>query len=427
MYYVTEFLDHFIMVFNGIVGGTFAVLFAYQLFFLIVGMLVKRKEYEAKTLHKYAFLVAARNESAVIANLIDSILRQNYPAELIDIYVVADNCTDNTADVARAAGATVYVRHNKEQVGKSYALDFLLHKIRTDFPLAKYDGYFVFDADNLVTKDYVRRMNDVFDNGYDVVTSYRNTKNFRSSWISACYGIYFLREALFLNNARMRLGLNCAISGTGFLVSADIIEEHDGWKYNTLTEDLEFTMSESIRCKKIGYAAEAEFYDEQPITLKESLTQRMRWTKGGYQVFGLYGRSLFKRFIRGGGFTYYDLFISVSPLMLLTVTLIIFDFAMFLGALLSGNPVMLGQVGLFALTSLLKTFIQIYLMMVLYSSCTLIKSWRKINAPARYKLLSAVTFPIFIFTCIPISIKALFVKVQWKPIKHSVATKIDEL
>ena len=89
-----------------------------------------------------------------------------------------------------------------------------------------YDGYFVFDADNYVDPNFVREMNNTFDGGhYAALTSYRNSKNFGANWISAGYGLWFLREARFLNFPRMLLGTNCAISGTGFLVSGEVIRE----------------------------------------------------------------------------------------------------------------------------------------------------------------------------------------------------------
>ena len=75
--------------------------------------------------------------------MIDSIRHQRYPTELLDVYVVADNCTDNTAGAARRAGAVVYERFNQGQVGKSYALDFLLQQIRRDKGLDFYEAYFI--------------------------------------------------------------------------------------------------------------------------------------------------------------------------------------------------------------------------------------------------------------------------------------------
>ena len=117
----------------------------------------------------------------------------------------------------------MYRRFNHVQVGKGYALDYLFHQL-TEEGKNDYDGYFVFDADNYVDPNFVKEMNTVFDTGkYAALTSYRNSKNFGTNWISAGYGLWFLREARFLNAPRMAVGASCAISGTGFLVSGDLI------------------------------------------------------------------------------------------------------------------------------------------------------------------------------------------------------------
>lgn len=123
-----------------------------------------------KKLHRFAVVIAARNESAVIGGLIDSIHKQKYPRELLDIYVIADNCTDTTAQVAQDAGAYVYERFNRQLVGKGYALDYFFKQLMKEKKDRLYDGFFVFDADNLLDENYVYEMNKVFDSGYRVIT-----------------------------------------------------------------------------------------------------------------------------------------------------------------------------------------------------------------------------------------------------------------
>lgn len=161
---------------NFIISILFMACYAYQAVYLVAALLKKQKVFKAKKLHRYGVLIAARNEEAVIAQLIRSVRAQKYPEELIDIFVVADNCTDNTAQAAREAGAVVYERHNTYAVGKGYALRFLLENIFKNFGEYAYDGFFVFDADNILDENFISEMNNVFDNGYKVVTSYRNSK-----------------------------------------------------------------------------------------------------------------------------------------------------------------------------------------------------------------------------------------------------------
>ena len=161
---------------NFIISILFMACYAYQAVYLVAALLKKQKVFKAKKLHRYGVLIAARNEEAVIAQLIRSVRAQKYPEELIDIFVVADNCTDNTAQAAREAGAVVYERHNTYAVGKGYALRFLLENIFKNFGEYAYDGFFVFDADNILDENFISEMNHVFDNGYKVVTSYRNSE-----------------------------------------------------------------------------------------------------------------------------------------------------------------------------------------------------------------------------------------------------------
>ena len=216
---------------NRILFILFFVLSAYQFLYIPVALIKKPRHRAEATLHRYAILIAARNEEAVIGDLLDSIKQQDYPAELVDVYVVADNCTDHTARVCRSRGAHVYERHNKTLVGKGYALQALLNHI----PQEKYDAFLVFDADNLLSPNYMTEMNKTFSDGYRVITSYRNSKNYGDNWISAGYALWFLREARYLNGARMAMGNSCAVSGTGFLFSRQVLEEHGGWHYFLLT------------------------------------------------------------------------------------------------------------------------------------------------------------------------------------------------
>ena len=221
---------------NTIVGMLLFLAYLYQVFYTLYGLAFCRRDRRkaarqtpAKPSRRYAALICARNEESVIGELISSLRAQDYPAELLDIYVLADNSTDATARVARQAGAIAFERFNPYQVGKGYALNELFSQIRSRRPLSDYDAFLVFDADNIVDSHFVSAMDRTFAQGYDVLTSYRNSKNFASSWVSAGYSIWFLREARFLNYPRMKLHTNCAISGTGFLVSSKLIEENGGW------------------------------------------------------------------------------------------------------------------------------------------------------------------------------------------------------
>ena len=183
------FIINFIIKIINSISGFISTLLNYKAVYVVTGLFTTRKFLPAKKLHKYAVLVAARNEEKVIGHLIDSIRSQDYPAELVTIFVVADNCSENdrTAEIARQKGAVCYERHDTEHRTKGFALQFLVECIRRDYGIESFDGYFLFDADNLLNEDFISRMNEAFDAGEKIITSYRNTKNFGDNWISASY------------------------------------------------------------------------------------------------------------------------------------------------------------------------------------------------------------------------------------------------
>lgn len=274
-----------------IIGLILSIIVIHKTFYWIIGMFFTRKFKHTKKYHKYAIMIAARNEENVIGNLIDSIKRQDYDQDLLTIFVVADNCTDNTAKIARDKGCVCYERFDEVNKTKGFALQFLVENIRKDYGIENYEGYFIFDADNLLKKDYIARMNDAFEAGEKIITSYRNTKNFDENWISSTYALHWIRSIRSNHRARSVLHLATNIQGTGFLFANEIIK--DGWKYTSITEDRALTADAVSMGYEITYNDEAEFYDEQPTSLKIALRQRLRWSKGHLLAFVESGPKLF--------------------------------------------------------------------------------------------------------------------------------------
>lgn len=406
---------------NLLIFFLFFACYSYQIVYVIIRFFKALPRHKAAKLYKYAAIIAARNESKVIGELLDSIRCQNYPKELLDIIVVADNCTDDTAKIARSHGATVYERHNTRKVGKGYALNFLFKKIQSTVGLDYYDGFLVFDADNVLDENFVREMNNVFDAGYRVVTSYRNSKNYGTNWISAGYSLWFLRESKYLNGARMVCNTNCAISGTGFLVSSQIIKSDGGWKYLLLTEDIEFTVDKVIHNEVIGYCESAVLYDEQPENFKASWHQRLRWTRGFYQVIRHYGAGLVSGCFRK--FQCFDMLMTIAPATLLTLTMLVIDTLICTYGLITENS----RYVIAALSEIWSSTSRIYISLFLFGLVTSITEWKQIYCSNYKKILYMFTFPVFMFTYVPIAIVALYKKVAWVPIRHTYAVKAAEI
>ncbi len=405
------------------IGILFTVCFAYQAFYVLVGLFKKPVTFSEGKPNRFAVVISARNESAVIENLLNSINAQTYPKELMDVYVVADNCTDNTAEICRKCGAIVYERFNKEKIGKGYALDYLFGEMNKRVGGDYYDGIFVFDADNLLEPDFIEQMNKTFSAGYKIVTSYRNSKNYGTNWISSGYALWFLREAKYLSNARMILGTSCAVSGTGFLIHRDMLKKRGGWKYFLLTEDIEFSIANIIDGEKIGYCHNAILYDEQPETFKQSWHQRLRWAKGFLQVFDKYGKRLMKGiFVNKNKFSCYDLSVTIFPLISVTMLTILLYIIMIAESVITGDPALWSQVW-DAVSAVAGAYGTFFLMGLI----TVITEWKYINCTASRKIISLFTFPIYMFTWIPIGLVALFKKVEWTPIQHSVNKNVSEM
>ncbi len=416
-----------IVIFNTIVGLVFSVCFLYQVVFFFIGLIRGQvKIPPAKKQHTYAFFIAAHNEEAVIANLVKSIKDQDYPSELIDVFVVADACTDNTAQAAREAGAIVYERNDLSRKGKSWVMDYGFDRILREYP-GKHEAFFIFDADNLLSRDYVTVMNDAFDQGYLALTSYRNSKNFGSSWISSAYATWFIREARYLNNARMICHTSCAVSGSGYLVSAKLIEGMKGWDFHTLTEDIQFSTFCAIHGVRIGYAP-AEFFDEQPVTLKASIKQRMRWTKGFYQVLFTYGRHMFKSIGKFHRFAAYDMLMVVGPAMLLTLMCLLVNVTFIaVGSLSHGFLATDAEIEM-AIGSVIMMFAYMYGTFFVMGLSTTITEWKHIHCPQKWRIFTNLfTFPLFMFTYVPLTVAALFLKVDWVPTPHDVSVTLDEV
>lgn len=416
----------FLYLINSIIIIAVSCIFAYQLAFTLIGLFIKTKKYPETTIRgRYAFIIAARNEDNVIGQLIESIFQQKYPRNLIDVYVVADNCTDQTAQVARQNGAVVYERFNKEFVGKGYALDFLFTKILTQHADKQYDAFLIFDADNILTPTYLHEMNKAYQAGEKILTSYRHSKNWHENWLSSGYGLNFMRECRFIHHPRSFLHTSSFVSGTGFLISSEIIKNENGWKYQLLTEDIEFSLKALLNGYKVGFCYDAIFYDEQPTTFMVSWNQRLRWCKGFYQCFGKYGFSLFKGIFDKTHpiFTCYDILVWVSPLPLTSfVWSVIFNICLLTHHLIDDDyPI---SAWLSSTTSIVAfAFLFTWLLALL----VVIKEYRRIGGTLFQKLKAIFTFPFFILTYIPLGIIALFKHVSWTPIKHNCTISVKEI
>lgn len=411
---------------NSIISLILAIcgaMMAYKFLYLLIGALFPSKKYPpAKQMHSFSFVIAARNEEGVIADLIDSIRAQDYRGRTDHIFVVADNCTDSTADIARAHGAVVYERNDPLHARKGYALEFLFDCIDRDYGISSSDGYFVFDADNLLSPDFVTRMNEAFDAGYRVVTSYRSAKNFDTNFISAAYGLHFCNNSLGKHRPRSLLGIGTHLTGTGYLIASDLLA--DGWHYVNFTEDDEITMALSGKGVKIGYCEAAEFFDEQPHDMKTVLNQRVRWAKGRLVNFFKYGGLAFRGIFTHRSFTCYDMFVHYFPYGLFSWILgIIYPLFTLASALI--HPTAAVFIGM--AKNILAALGSMYVSGLVTGILTAVRERSHIRCSTPLLVLYVALFPWYTMISIPVYIVAVFKKVAWTPIKHDDARKLETI
>lgn len=409
----------FLNILSTILALTTCACFSYQILYLLLPLFRKIELSGTSQRTRYAILIAARNEEAVLPHLLRSIQAQDYPQELITTYVIADNCTDNTAAVAAAQGARVYQRFNDKQIGKGYALNYLLEQIRKDGELARYDAFLIFDADNLLQKDYVNQINKVCSDGYEVFCGYRNSKNFGTNWISSGHAIWYLHESTHLNQSRMILGNCCAVSGTGFGFTRQLLERIGGWNFFTLTEDIEFRTWCATHGVRIGYSHDAVLFDEQPTALSVSTRQRTRWVQGGIQVSLRYALDYIRGIFRGGR-TGWASFESA------TQSIWGYGFSA-ISYMLRMLVILLASRWLGLAEALLVTAVTAYISLFCVGALTIAAERRRIRATKAELLRALVTYPFYVMTYLPIAIASVFRKPEWKPIAHTVAIGVNEL
>lgn len=295
----------------------------YSLILGVVGLWRKKEKKNFEPKKKFICIVAAHNEEVVIGNCVDSLKKQNYPADMYDIYVIADNCTDKTAEIARKHGAKVFERKNKEKRGKGYALEWMFEKI---FKMDNdYDTITIFDADNIIDSNFLKEMNSKMLEGYKVVQGYLDSKNPYDSWITQSYSMAFWSQNRAFQLSRSNLGLSNQIGGTGFVIDINILKQL-GWGATCLTEDLEFTCKLILNGEMVGWAHEAKIYDEKPLTLKQSWNQRKRWMQGFSDVASRFFFKLIKKSIKERSFKMFDCALYVmQPIttILLAISLVI--------------------------------------------------------------------------------------------------------
>lgn len=344
----------------------------------------KRKKKE----NSICILIPARYEYNVIEDLFISIENQTRKVNKKDIYVIVEDKLDKTFSLAKNYGYNVFIRKTLRQK-KGYALDECLKSIKE-----QYDLYFIFDADNLLDKYFIEKMEKAYMLGFDVGCAKRLNKNpdtitsYNSGWIFDLMN--------FANKMKSSSNDMIILSGTGFFISGKIINKIKGFPFNTLTEDYELSIYLKINNLSSIYVEDAIFYDEQPITYKSYMNQRIRWVKGYFEVRKKYRKNLLDSFLKTKKITFLKSYIGVYPIIILIIGLIL---------LLIKN---------FNMAFMLKVLLILYLVLHMITIIVLKIQKQKIDY---FKTLFNPLYLLSYIVCFIISI--LKKEVKWTRIEHT--------
>ncbi|MCL6460089.1 MAG: glycosyltransferase [Gorillibacterium sp.] len=386
-----------------------------QTFIAFFGLIRKKKCASHDPQKSFAILVAAHNEEQVIGALLENLKTLDYPKELYDVFVIADNCSDNTAQISNRHGVRAFERHDLSKRGKGFGIEWMLREL---WKLSRsYDAVVMFDADNLVAQDYLIHMNNDLCNGSRVIQAYLDTKNPHDSWITSAYAVSYWYCNRLWQLARTNLGLANYLGGTGMCFESKLLKEI-GLGATSLVEDLEFTM----RCVKRGiyptFNYDARVYDEKPLTFRASWNQRLRWMQGHFDVARRYFFPLLWQGLKERSWAKLDTALYALNVYTVLITGSV-TAILYVDMLLPGTP------------SLTSIYLHIPLVMLALGFLSVIQfpiAMILEKAPLRI-VKSLISLPIYLISWYPLTFYAFFTQnnKQWSHTQHTRVIRIDEV
>lgn len=262
-------------------------------------------------------VVPAHDEEAGIAQTVRSLLAVEYPAAAFRVLVVADNCLDRTADVARLAGAEVLARNDTERRGKGYALRFAFDRIVLE-PWA--EAVVVVDADTVVAPNLLAAFAARFDAGAQALQAHYGVRNPNDSWRTRLLAIALATFHGVRSLARERLRLSCGLRGNGMAFRREVLlaVPHEAW---SVVEDLEYGIQLAYSGVRVQYVEEAGVLGQMPASAAAARSQRRRWEGGRAAMARAHGLPLLQRALRQRSLLLADLALDVivPPLATLVV------------------------------------------------------------------------------------------------------------
>lgn len=359
-----------------------------------------------KRKYHYCILIPARDESTVIEDLLKSIQNQTKQISFKDVYIIVESDKDKTVEIAEKYEANIFVRKRLELQRKGYALDECIKSILDQGK--SYDAYFIFDADDILDKNFIEKMDQSYQAGYMACTGYRDVKNGNDNVISACSALTFTMINTIGNRYKNSHNQNITLSGTGYFIAKELIEEWSGFPFHTLTEDYQQSLYLLIEGYSTHYNEEAIFYDEQPTDMHTSIQQRIRWIRGYLDSRRMYHNMMKEKIGKDILKKYYLIpkYFGIKPLLLIIIGIV-------LGVFTQMN-----------LTSTLKNgiliFLVVYLLLFLVTVFMIYLEKGRISISREMKIKAFFFNPLFLASYLYCAVVAITRKtIVWTKIEHN--------
>lgn len=319
-----------------IVGGMLALIVAYLLLLTIAAMFARRvTPLRDQPSTRFIIMIPAHNEERLLPDLLRNLNQLDYPRQLYQVHVVADNCTDRTAAVAAAHGAIVHERFDPMLRGKGYALEWLLQQIWER--KAPHDAIVILDADSVVSTNFLRVMDARLARGERVIQAYYAVRQPEGAWSAGIRAVALIVLHYLRPLGRMVLGGSTGLKGNGMVFAADILRRHR-WTAS-LTEDIEYHMRLILAGERAMFAPDAVVWAEMPDNLRSAQSQNERWERGRLEMVRHYVPRLLREGWRRRSFLLIDAAIEqlIPPFSVVTGASIV----VLLMALLLREPITL--------------------------------------------------------------------------------------
>ncbi len=238
---------------------------------------------------RIAVVIPAHNEESSIGRTVRSVAALDYPRDLTETFVIADNCTDTTASIARSLGATVLERFDDVKKGKGHALRWTFDQLLAREP--RWDGFVVIDADSTASTNFLRVMDAHLRDGAGAIQASDMVERNLHSWSSEITRLGFTLYNFSRPLGRTVIGGSAGLRGNGMCFSAPLLRKIP-WNAYGVTEDLQYGLSILLEGEKVRFAADARITTTMPTIAANAESQRIRWEQGRGPVTEMFSGKL---------------------------------------------------------------------------------------------------------------------------------------